>query len=97
MCKGRRLIGAEKEEQASRMVTGRDGSGTEAAPVKISKEDQTALPGCTKESVNYTLECVECRKAGIRRIYHGETSRSGYQRAQEHLNEIKLGYPHTHW
>ena len=89
------MIGAEKEEQASRMVTGKDGSGAEAAPVKISKEDQTALPGCTKESINYAIECIECRKGGIRRIYHGETRRSGYQRAQEHLREIKAGVP-TH-
>ena len=95
VCKGRRMIGAEKEEEATRMLSGKDGSGSEAAPVRHKKEDQVALPGCTKESINYTIECAECRKNGVRRVYHGESSRSGYQRAQEHQKEVRAGVP-TH-
>ena len=64
---------------------------TEGVTKKRSKEDTKALPGCMKESVNYIIECVTCRKNGVRRVYLGETSRSCYQRGLEHTREIDEG------
>ena len=49
------------------------------------------LPICTRESVNYTLECISCKEQGKRRIYWGETSRSGSQRGAEHYREVVNG------
>ena len=68
--------------------------GRKAQP-KIRKQDKVALPCCTKESINYTLECIPCRLQGKRRIYWGESSRSGHQRGQEHHREI-VGGVQTH-
>merc|ERR1712240_416626 len=62
---------------------------------KIRKQDKVALPCCTKESINYTLECIPCRLRGKRRIYWGESSISGHQRGQEHHREI-VGGVQTH-
>ena len=50
-----------------------------------------SIPSCTSESVNYILECYTCRKAGEKRAYYGETSRSPYQRGKEHLREVEEG------
>ena len=86
VCEGRMIIGAEKEEETAAMVTG------ESKPSKRPKEDMIALPGCTEEGVNYSLECLRCRKGDIRRQYLGETSRSGFQRYQEHMREIQSGH-----
>ena len=61
VCEGRVIIGAEKEEETAAMVTG------ESKPTKKPKEDMLALPGCTEEGVNYSLECLQCRKEGVRR------------------------------
>ena len=62
---------------------------------KLRKEDRIALSCCTKESINYTLECISCRLEGKRRIYWGESSRSGHHRGQEHHREI-MGGVQTH-
>ena len=37
------------------------------------------------------LECLPCRRKGVKKLYYGETSRSGYQRAIEHKKEIDNG------
>ena len=55
------------------------------------KKDIIALSRCTVEGVNYSLECLDCRRRGIRRQYLGETSRSGHQRFKEHMREIYGG------
>ena len=60
----------EKEEAALTMV----GKGEGPALKPIKKEDQVALPGCTREGVVYALDCTECRGKGVRRQYIGETS-----------------------
>ena len=41
--------------------------------------------------MNYILECITCRKEGVRRAYLGETSRSSYQRGREHIKKILKG------
>ena len=64
------------------------GKGQETAR-KVRPEDKVALPSCTSEGKNYILECITCRKAGVRRVYLGETSRSAYQRGREHQKEIQ--------
>ena len=54
------------------------------------------LPGCTKESIGYILECGECRREGKKRWYCGETSRSAGIRGAEHTKEIDdgdMGHP----
>ena len=58
---------------------------------KRNKEDKTALPCCTGEGVNYVLECVRYRREGRVRRYHGETSRSTYEKGVEHLKEVDEG------
>ena len=58
---------------------------------KVKKEQQIALPGCTREGVLYVLDYQACRKEGIRRQYIGESSRSGYQRGREHWKEVSEG------
>ena len=50
-----------------------------------------AAPKCTTEGVGYLVECWPCRQVGNEYVYVGESSRSGYQRAKEHLQEITLG------
>ena len=54
-----------------------------------------AIPKCTSEGVGYILECWPCRLQGHKYRYIGETSRSGHQRAAEHLAEI-LAKKKTH-
>ena len=56
---------------------------------KTNPEDRKSLPSCTGEGRKYIIECLTCRKAGIRKVYLGETSRSSYQRAKEHQKYIK--------
>ena len=50
-----------------------------------------ALPLCTREEINYELECITCRKAGVKRRYFGESGRSGFQRGCEHVRHITAG------
>merc|ERR1712101_22904 len=53
------------------------------------REETVAAPKCTAEGAGYTVECWPCRLRGERALYVGETSRSPYQRAREHENEIQ--------
>ena len=55
-----------------------------------SKEDST-LPGCSEESVFYSLQCLECQNKGIERRYEGETSCSPYERGLEHTAAVDTG------
>merc|ERR1712240_356733 len=69
-------------------------TGQGAPPPRKRKEgekDDTALPICTRESINYVLECISCKEKGIRRVYWGESSRSGNERGVEHYKEIISG------
>ena len=82
-------MAAQEEKEAIEKVTGEkkgreENSSTEGKKPKIRKEDKIALSCCTKESINYTVECITCQLEGRRRIYWGESSRSGYQRGQDH-------------
>ena len=54
-------------------------------------EDRKSLHGCTSEGCNFVIECLTCRREGKRRRYYGETSRSPYQRGQEHSRDIAQG------
>ena len=38
---------------------------------------------CSTNGVNYAIKCVGCE-----RTYHGETSRNGFSRGKEHLQEL---------
>ena len=51
-----------------------DKSTDKSKIVRRSQEDKVAIPSCTAEGMNYSLECVPCRKAGRKRIYLGESS-----------------------
>ena len=43
---------------------------------------------CESESVNYTIECLECKKKGVQVEYVGETSRTIYERGKQHLGDL---------
>ena len=55
-----------------------------------SMEDST-LPGCSEESICYSLQCLECWNKGIERRYEGEMSRSPYERGLEHTTAVDTG------
>ena len=91
-CQGQALLGAEKEEESLRLVCGNvEGQTGETKKGSWLKDDCRSLPGCTGEGCNYVIECLSCRKAGLKRRYYGETSRSPYQRINEHLREVREG------
>ena len=46
--------------------------------------DNGDLGKCRKESVVYEIKCVVCEKVGKRRVYVGETGKSGWERAAQH-------------
>lgn len=83
-CQGRDMLASE---EALRPLPG---PGQPAAP-RPSREDTMALPKCTTEGIGYVIECWPCRLQGKTYRYIGETSRSAYQRAQEHWKEIQAG------
>ena len=57
----------------------------------MGRDDSIAKATCTGEGVKYILECVTCRKGGIKRRYYRESARSGYQRGVDHMREIREG------
>ena len=75
----------EEEDKAMAKVLG------EAPKYSPPKGTSTSLLGCTTEGVTYAVECLACRKKGIKRMYVGESSRSPYQRGVEHLKEVREG------
>ena len=40
---------------------------------------------CRREGVVYTIVCIKCEGEGKKAEYWGETSRTGYERGEEHL------------
>ena len=82
--------GKEAESESGRRMERVSVSGKREEK-KRERKEETALPLCTKESINYTIECIPCKEEGKRRIYWGETSRSGNQRGAEHYREINNG------
>ena len=84
-CQGRAFLAEEEAERTLKLVTGEG----EQTPQPKDRQAMKSLPSCTTEGMNYCLECISCRKAGTRRIYMGETSRSTYQRGKEHTKEIQ--------
>jgi hypothetical protein len=47
-------------------------------------------PGqCDRPGVGYRQTCLKCKEKGIEATYEGETSRTGYQRGQEHDKDMK--------
>ena len=74
-CQGRAFLAKEEEEEAIKLVTG-EGKKEKRNPDPSRKPDRKSVPSCTGEGMNYCIECVSCRKEGLRRIYVGETSRS---------------------
>ena len=70
------------------MVTGEQ---EEQKTAKWPREDIRSLPGCTSEGCNYVLQCLQYRREGIKRRYYGETSRSLFQRGNEHMKDISDG------
>ena len=81
VCEGRKLL---KEEEEKRQIAP---EGTPTVP-RPGKEEMKAVPKCTMEGAGYLLECWTCRLEGKVARYVGETSRSPYQRGQEHQKEI---------
>ena len=70
-CHGREILGAEAEEETLKIAQNQE-------VIVLKPEDKTALLSCTSEGVNYSLECLTCRKRGVIKQYLGGTSRSGY-------------------
>ena len=58
---------------------------------KMTRKDRVAKASCTGEGINYVIECRTCREKGVKRRYYGESSRSTYQRGNEHVKEIENG------
>ena len=73
LCKGQAILGEEAEQDAVSLVVG-DKEKEEQKVTKWPKEDTRSLPGCTSEGCNYVIECLQCRKQGLKRRYYGETS-----------------------
>ena len=55
---------------------------------KEKGKKEISLPICTRENINFKLECITCKEKGKKRIYFGESSRSSHQRGVENLREI---------
>ena len=47
---------------------------------------------CKRENVVYKIVCLECEKGGTKAEYWGETSRTGYERGEEHLSGLESKY-----
>ena len=54
---------------------------------KPGREEVRAAPQCTREGVEYVIECWRCRSEGKKAKYIGKTSRSPYQRGREHQRD----------
>ena len=71
-CKGQAILGAEAEQDAVNLVIGdREEEKEELKVNKWPKDDTRSLPGCTSEGCNYVIECLQCRKQGLKRRYYG--------------------------
>ena len=81
----RQVIAQEREDLAAAKISG------EQPRSNPPKGTMNSIPGCTSDGIVYSLECMECRRKGIKRTYIGESSRSPYQRGKEHLKEVREG------
>ena len=82
----------QKEEAAITMLSKEEvHEKARANPKGPSKEDQVALPGCSREGIVYAFKCLACREEGSRRQYIEETLRSGFQRAKEYIRGVREG------
>ena len=45
---------------------------------------------CEKNGVGYELKCEECKKAGRKAVYEGETGRNAFTRGAEHKAALRL-------
>jgi hypothetical protein len=43
---------------------------------------------CQSDGVNYTGTCLICQEAGVRKVYHGESSRNLFTRSREHHQDF---------
>ena len=63
--------------------------GTTTTPVPETTLLQSILipevGKCQQESITYLITCVGCAEVGVTTQYYGESGRTGYQRALEHL------------
>ena len=59
---GRYEIAKEQEERTAAKIIG------EKLRSNLPKGTFISIPGCTSEGVTYSLECMTCRKAGIKRM-----------------------------
>ena len=62
-CEGRLMLAAEEEKEAIDLAYG-DGKPRGRKDPDLRK----AIPSCTGDGVNYSVECVTCRQEGKRRI-----------------------------
>ena len=67
---------------------------------KKCKEEKTELPDCliqktanhcTREGVNYSLQCLDCALEGVAAVYWGESGLSACQRHQVHKDMVDRG------
>ena len=69
-CQGQEILGAEREKAALELVGGSQGGETQReASTSWPKEDCRSISGYTKEGCNYVIECLECRRQGVKRRY----------------------------
>ena len=56
---------------------------------------------CSKRNIVYQTTCLDCKEKGKTRRYYGESSRTGYERGQEHVRDYKKesddSHMHKHW
>ena len=43
---------------------------------------------CSKSGINYEISCIGCEEQGREGRYHGESSKNGYTRGKQHLEEL---------
>eukprot|EP00794_Sanderia_malayensis_P001936 gene1936-2201_t len=43
---------------------------------------------CSKDGINYEIACVGCEQQGRDMKYHGESSKNGFTRGKQHLEEL---------
>ena len=41
------------------------------------------------QGVNYRVECNTCKSEGVKTHYHGESSRTAFDRGEEHLQALR--------
>ena len=62
-------------------------SGTELPRVLVQKTS----PQCSREGLNYSLQCLDCALEGARSIYWGESGVSPRQRHELHQADVDKG------